>query len=67
MKKEEEISWRLTIVKVFIHYDRASLVQSVIKGKKKTNTDILNVQNFTQPDFGLKKIDAKKSVIFFKI
>ena len=26
--------------------------------------DILNVQNFTQPDFGWKKIYAKKSVIF---
>ena len=35
MKREEEISWRLTIVKVFIHYQRASLVQSVIKGNKK--------------------------------
>ena len=30
-------------------------------------SDILNVQNFTQPDFRLKKIYTKKSENFFKI
>ena len=35
MKREEEISWWLMIVKVFIHYHRASLEQYVIKANKK--------------------------------
>ena len=33
---------------------------------RKRGTDILNVQNFTQPNFGFKKKYAKKSVIFSK-
>ena len=31
------------------------------------HTDILNVQNLTQPDFGFLKNYAKKSVHFFQV
>ena len=34
---------------------------------EKNTSDILNVQNFKQPDFGFKKIYAKESANLFKI